>query len=325
MSNESKHNIPIELLSKYFANELSQAEISELEAWRDASEENKREFDAFGKLWNLTGDDYTHEAIDVNAEWKKLDKAITTKGKVISFNRIMQVAAAILVLFGLTYFFVNQTQNVSTKTMLAQVQTVNLPDGSVVTLNSESKLSYSKSFGEKNRNITLKGEAFFDVASNKDLPFVIDAQGASIKVVGTQFNVKAYKKQEEVKVTVVEGTVQLFESATPKKQTVLNAGETGVYHKKKKVIKKHPKINTNDISWKTFEMTFDNSSLMEVAKVIEEVYHVQIKVSPKVADCTVSVEFNQKNLAGVLKVLKSTLDLQIRKQGEIIIIDGEGC
>lgn len=325
MNNESKHNIPIEQLSKYFAKELPKAEIEELEAWRDASIENQKEFDAFSKLWNLTGNEYSHEEIDVIAEWNKLEKEITPRGRVISFKRIIQVAAVVLVFFGLTYLFVSQSQKVSTKTMLAQVDTINLPDGSVVTLNSNSKLTYLKTFGEKERRVKLKGEAFFNVASNKELPFVIEAQGASIKVIGTQFNVKAYKIQEEVKVTVVEGTVELYESAAPKKQTILNAGETGVYHKKKKAIEKHPKVNKNDISWKTFEMTFENATLIEVAQVIEEVYHVQIEVTPKVAGCTVSVDFNQKNLAGVLKVLKSTLDLEIHKNNQTIIIDGEGC
>lgn len=325
MNNESKHNVPIELLSKYFANELTQVKINELETWRDASNENKKEFEAFGKLWNLTGDDYTHEEIDVKVEWNKLDKAISSKGKIISLNRVIQIAAAVVLFIGLAYLFVNQSRNVSTKTILAQVQTVNLPDGSIVTLNSESKLTYSKSFGEGNRNVRLKGEAFFDVASNKNLPFIIDAQGASIKVVGTQFNVKAYKKQEEVKVTVVEGTVELYESDTPQKQTILHAGESGSYNKNHKVIKKHSKIDLNDISWKTFEMVFENSTLQEVAQIIESVYHVNIEVSPKVADCMVTVEFNQKNLSGVLKVLKSTLDLEISTKEQTIVIEGEGC
>ncbi|MDA3891516.1 MAG: FecR domain-containing protein [Salinivirgaceae bacterium] len=325
MNNKSKHTVPIELLSRYLANEANDAERIQAEEWRDASDENKSEFSAFAKLWLLTGDDYKHAEIDVDAEWKHLDRTISKGGRIISLSRIMQIAATVIIVFGLSFLFYNQTQKVSTKTQMAQVQTINLPDGSVVTLNADSKLSYSKNFGKDNRNLSLKGEAFFDVAKNPNMPFIIDAQGASIKVVGTQFNVRAYKHQDKVKVTVVEGVVELYETKEPKKQTVLNAGETGIYMKREKAIKKHARIEINDISWKTYEISFENTSLLRVAEILQNVYHIQFEVADSVKDCAVTVEFNQKDLASVLKVLKSTLDLEITKQGNTIYLKGEGC
>ena len=326
MNNGNKHIVPIELLAKYFANEANDTEQAELEQWRDANIENQKEFNAFLKLWQNSDKVKNYANIDLEVEWNRLEKDISTPAaKTISIARILQVAASIIIIFGLSFLLFKQSQTISTKTQFAQVQTIELPDGTKVTLNSKSKISYSKEFGKSNRFLTLKGEAFFDVTSNKEIPFVIEAQGATIKVVGTRFNVKAYKYQHEVKVAVVEGTVQLFETKQPAKKAILNAGETGVYIKKKQAVKKMPNVDVNEISWKTMKMSFENSTLLEVAEVISSTYHMSISVSDVVMDCTITVEFDQKDLASVLKVLKSTLDLRITKQGDTILIDGEGC
>jgi ferric-dicitrate binding protein FerR (iron transport regulator) len=326
MENDSKHNAPFDLLIRYFAHEASDEERLQLEQWRDASDENRKEFNAFATFWNLSDSVKTHPDIDVDTEWKHLDKIISpSKGKVLSFTRILQIAASLIIIFGLSFLLINQAQKNTTKTQAAQVKTLTLPDGSEVTLNADSKLVYSQNFGEKNREVTLKGEAFFKVTKNKNLPFIIDAQGASIKVVGTQFNVKAYKGHAEVKVTVVEGSVQLYESKSPEKQAVLKAGETGIYLRKQQIINKIPQISTNDISWKTNLIVFENTPLFEVAEVLRQVYHINIKVTDAVKNCTVTVEFDQKDLASVLKVLKSTLDLTITKEGKTLIITGSGC
>lgn len=326
MANEYKHNTPIEELTRYLAGEASHAEQVEVETWRDASPENLREFSAIKKLWERSEDVKHHETIDLDVEWERIEQKITPHaGRIISLNRVLQIAASIVVLMGLAYLLMQQTQTITTKTQVAQVQIIDLPDGSRVTLNAASKLSYSKTFGTSDRMLSLKGEAFFEVTKNKSLPFIIDAQGASIKVVGTRFNVKAYKNTDEVKVSVLEGIVQLFESEQPNKTTTLTAGETGFYLKKKKAIKKMARVAPNEISWKTQKIIFENTSLTEVAEVLSSTFHVTFEVTPAVAECTITVQFDQKDLASVLSVLKSTLNLKISKQGNSIIIDGEGC
>jgi len=326
MNEENKHIVPIELLSKYLANEASEAERAQLEQWRNANNNNLKEYHAFVKLWNKSESANQNPDIDLEFEWQRMEQTMASKmGRSISFMRILQVAASIIVLVGLGFLLLHQTQTIATKSAVAQVQIINLPDGSKVTLNANSKLIYSKNFGKSDRKVTLKGEAFFEVTKNAEKPFVINAQGASIKVLGTKFNVKAYKDQDEVNVTVVEGVVQLFESKTPLKATLLNAGESGVYFKREKTIKKILQINANDIAWKTQKMVFENSTLLQVVEVLTSTYHVKFKVSDKVKNCTITVEFDQKKLASVLKVLKSTLNLKITKHNDVILIDGDGC
>ena len=85
-----------------------------------------------------------------------------------------------------------------------------LSDGSVVALNKNSTLSYPKSFDTKLRQVTLKGEAFFEVKRNFEQAFIISAGESFVKVLGTSFNVKAYADSANVEVTVVSGLVQLY-------------------------------------------------------------------------------------------------------------------
>ena len=109
------------------------------------------------------------------------------------------------------------------------------------------------------------------------------------------------------------------------KKTILSAGETGTYDRRVEAIKKKPIANSNDISWKTRIMRFDNTPLSEVIDILSNTYHIDITISEEVNDCAIPVEFNNEDLASVLKILKSTLDLTIRKDGNKLFISGSGC
>lgn len=83
-----------------------------------------------------------------------------------------------------------------------------LPDGSIVWLNADSKLSYSESFSRKNRNVRLEGEGYFEVAHGEH-PFVVRTDSTQIKVLGTKFNVKNYDDENYIRVSLLEGSIAL--------------------------------------------------------------------------------------------------------------------
>jgi transmembrane sensor len=316
----------MELLPRYFANEASPNERLEVESWRSESELNRKEFDAFAKLWDITISVSDKKDIDINKEWNKMESVISpAKGKIISLGRVLRVAASIVLLISLSYAGYRLNSTKSEKSPVSEMKSFKLPDGTLISLNANSKISYNKGFGKDHRKLTLKGEAYFEVAKNPNLPFIISADGASIQVVGTKFNVKAYKAGAEIKVLVKEGTVKLFETAEPEKVAILNAGETGTFDKTLKVVKKQVSANENDIAWKTLVLDFNNSSLDEVAQVLRNTYHTDIEVDPKVKDCPITVHFEQKDFESVLEVLRSTLELKITSEGHRIIISGKGC
>ena len=110
------------------------------------------------------------------------------------------------------------------------------PDGSRVWLNADSKLTYPEQFAKYNRNVTLEGEAYFEIAENKKSPSVL-AENVKIQVTGTCFNVKAYASDKVIKTTLDEGSINIghVQSRIPMQQML--PGQTAVYEKRSNVIK----------------------------------------------------------------------------------------
>lgn len=326
MNDELRNIAPIDKLTKYFANEASVEEILWVEKWCDSSQENLKEFNAIKKLWQITDKPSSFEPIDLELEWKKMDNAITPV-KTIRFNpiQILAIAASIVLITFLSIVGLNRLHTTVDQTEIAQIKEIKLPDGSVINLNANSKISFKDEFGKDHRNIELTGEAFFNVSSNKEIPFIISANGASIEVVGTQFNVKAYKDQQEVKVTVSEGTVSLSESKSSNKQILINAGETGKFVKQNKTIEKIVTIDQNDIAWKTRIINFSDTPLSEVVSILSNTYHMNIQVNDNIKTCPITVSFSDLELSQVLHIIKSTFNLQINQIDNTIIISGPGC
>jgi transmembrane sensor len=326
MNNETENIAPIEYLTKYFAREASEEEIRQVEKWRDESIENLTEFNAIKKLWDITDIPSGKEPIDIDLEWKKIRPIVSpTVIRKLTARRYMAIAASVMLLAILTFLGISEVNTTVYKTEIAQVKEFHLPDGSIINLNANSKISYRKGFGNAHRNIKLTGEAFFNVSSNKELPFIISTNGSTIEVVGTQFNVKAYKDQENVKVTVSEGVVKISDMKEPQKHILVHAGETGKFDRENRKIEKTEAININDVAWKTRIIHFDNTSMDEVARVLSNTYHINIEVSAPIKPCTITVSFNNKNITDILNVIKSTIDLNIKIINDKIIISGPGC
>ena len=127
------------------------------------------------------------------------------------------VAASLaLFIFAYTYFFTMELSRssepielVTKTTSKGQKATITLPDGSVLKLNSESSITYPKQFNKNVREVSLNGEAFFEVAGNPKKPFIVSSEGLRTKVLGTSFNINAYKDFSEIAVTVVTGRVEV--------------------------------------------------------------------------------------------------------------------
>jgi transmembrane sensor len=326
MESENKHIDPTGLLPEYFAGEATPEERRLVDDWLSADSRNRQEFEAFEKLWNITGKASAKGDINLDVEWQRMESVITpARVKTISMVRILQMAASIVLLSALAFIGLKITGVKSEKAPVAELSTISLPDGSVISLNAGSKISYKKGFGLTHRDISLKGEAYFEVKNNTALPFIIETSEASIKVTGTKFNVKAYKDKSEIRVTVTEGSVELYETGQPAKEATLRAGETGTFDKTMKVIKKQAVLNLNDIAWKTRIMDFSNTPLAEVGDILSNTYHTEVVIDPAVQHCSITVRFENQDLPAVLTVLKSTLDLSITTDGDRIIIRGNGC
>ena len=320
----NKNTDPVGLLPKVFSGEANPEEKSIVNDWLEADPLNHAEYEAFARLWNITSPASEEGKIDLDAEWHKMNAVISPARRVISIARLVQIAASVIFISAVAFISLKLTGPVSEKAPVTEISTTNLPDGTIVSLNAGSKITYKKGFGKSHRSLALKGEAYFEVMKGAT-PFIISAGEASVRVTGTKFNVKAYSGKPLVKVTVTEGTVVLYENDMAGKEAILKTGETGTYDKSRKAVDKQATSDLNDLAWKTGIMDFKNTPLNEVAEILTNTYHTPIEVDTALKSCSVTVRFENQELESVIHVLESTLDLTIRRKGRHISITGKGC
>jgi ferric-dicitrate binding protein FerR (iron transport regulator) len=186
-------------LAKWLNNELTEAELAEFE--------KTAEYATYKKILSVSD---TMEAPEFDVE-KALEDLRNNRpakgGKVVHMSpmaKIMRIAAAIAVIFVVSYFYMNSL-NETISTEYAERTEVNLPDASEIVLNADSEISYNEKQWDKNRNIDLEGEAFFKVAKGKK--FTVATRDGLVTVLGTQFNVENRKNFFEV--TCYEGLVSV--------------------------------------------------------------------------------------------------------------------
>lgn len=338
---KEKKNIEIfdrDLLAKYLCNEVNPVEKSEVEAWLEQSVENRDELEQSRKMLDSIDTFYRTERFDSEIALKNVKSKLNQpKMKIVQHKTIGKEAitrfyryAAIIVfalLLGSAGFYLgfrNHTTEVYSEIISTPNQVINeytLPDGSVVALNSNSKLVFPKQFKGDTREVTIEGEAFFDVTPNPEKPFIINAGNAQVKVVGTSFNVAAYPETEMVEVIVKTGKVEVINKnevdLSTAKQVYLTPGEKGILFSNKGIPEKSKNIDPNYLAWKTHDFFFDEVPLGEVFKCLEKTYHVNIDVlQPELNDLKLNAQFDKKPIDFILNVVSLTfnLDLSVDKE-----------
>ncbi len=250
----------------------------------------------------------------------------------------LKVAASIAVIFGLTWFFYqndsattepNSIQMVEKRTSAGQKLTVVLPDGSTVRLNSESEISYNENFSNSIREVQLKGEAFFDVVKNPNLPFKVITENLTTTVLGTSFNVDVYDVTDQ-KVTVATGKVEVelnnIKDSNKSKVFVTPSQQVIIAKTSNDLV-----VNTVELeealAWKDNRLVFKNVSLLEASKELEKWFGVKIKFSnEKIKSCKFSNVYSNEPLEKILKELKFILNVEYEISKEnIITLTGNGC
>lgn len=242
--------------------------------------------------------------------------------KLIS-NPIYRIAAAILIaavllVSGYEVFYNPSATDVMLElTATDQVlNTFTLPDGTLVTLNSDTKVFYPKKFGRKTREISIEGEAFFEVKPNKNKPFIIHAGKAQIKVLGTSFSVSAYPETKLVEVIVQTGKVEIRNQTSKTVQTgelILIPGDKGTLAYSSNTLLKTTNQDPNFLAWKTHNLIFRATSLHEVIENLEKVYKVNIRLAdPKLNKLLLTAQFPNYSLDFILKVIENTFKIEVQ-------------
>jgi transmembrane sensor len=321
------------LLAKYLARETDAAETALVENWLSQNPENQKELAHYQQIWE-NSKKIDSKNFDTDLAWQKVKSRIDeskNKGKIIEFKPARQpffnsyrIAAGITILLSaiaLIYFLNNnKSELINLETQNNTLEKV-LPDGSKVFLNKNSKITYSTDFEGDTREVSLNGEAFFDIKRDESKPFVIDANETEIKVLGTSFNVNAYTKN--VKVSVETGKVQFSKK---KKQTILTKGEEAEFVAENDTLLRRNTLDKNTFAYKTHVYVFEDSSLEHIIKVLSTGYQVPIAIqNPQLQTCRLTVRFDNETLQNSLNIIAETLNLQISKNGERYFVNGAGC
>jgi len=328
MSVEDKHRDFNSLVSSYLSGELHSDELSWFQEELRNDPEKKAMLEEFRLIWDSAVPDQSY---DLDAEWtlmqKKLpDLKIESSRSLLFYTYRIAAVLVLGVVLSFSLIYVNRTVGMERVVAENEPVEVVLEDGTEVIVNRHSKLKYSRKFNQEERKIYLSGEAWFDVARDTTMPFVIDAGEALVEVLGTSFNVNAYKDNPTVEITVESGLVAMSAKEDLKDLIVMMAGSGGSYNKNQRELKLIPTSDPNSISWKTRELFFDASTLREVTELLNKVYDTHIVImNEELASCPITVTFRDQTLEAILNVLELTLDLQLTREGDEIRLDGKGC
>jgi len=204
----------------------------------------------------------------------------------------------------------------------SQIKTV-LPDGSIVHLNSGSTLKYDIAYAKKKtRDVYLIGEGYFEIEKDKDRPFIVHTDDINIKVLGTIFNIRAYKEDSDVEVNLLKGKINVFSTSETIGNIILSANESVIYDKRTKKMMSSKSDASQSAQWVNGKLSFVNASLVDIMKDVERKYNVQIhiktsKMKEEVFSGNISTKFTIDEILNYVDVDKKYKWIQ---EGNVITI-----
>lgn len=233
----------------------------------------------------------------------------------------------LMVGIGQMYYSVLDNSTQSFQTQFGEKQTVELPDGSTVTLNANSTLSFStQMFSDRSRKVKIRGEAFFKInklneSGGEMIKFTVETDDLEVEVLGTEFNVNT--RRSSTKVVLTEGKVQIKLSQIITEQPItMVPGEKVTYTLgQKEVIKERAKLNVAT-AWKQNELIFEDTSVREIINILEDNYGLQIVLKKAdIADRHYTGTFKNPDPDVILMALSGLFDLKLERHDQTITLN----
>ncbi len=317
-----------ELIVRYLEHRCSEVEKKKVEEWIRASESNQEMFETAKRIWSAT--EAQPHLWRTDAAWQKISTRLKEKevAKILPlhntvqketfeyshksrFSWVFRYVAMIIVIIGISWMGVqlfyssdhpavvaSLYQKVIT-TQKGQRKKLTLKDGTQIVLAPDSRLKIEKDYNQNERRVYLEGEAYFQVTYNKEHPFRVETAKSIAHDLGTVFNIKAYPKDERVRIVVVEGKVgfQPKGNVSQKKMMVLKRGNSLSYNNiSGKLAVSNIKIDRY-VNWVNGVLDIDNQTFVGLTKDLERWYNVRIEVR--------DTAFNNKHITAEFKLNKS--------------------
>ncbi len=344
-----------DLITRYFSGEAAPEEIALLGDWVMADPLNQRLFEDYRKTWEAIERDRIGKYTDVGKDLTIVTRMIRQREQIselegrsadgdngyrilpidperplqrYNFMPFFRVAVILLLLLVPAWLIYRNFISPDSEHLTAGLTVVEsvLPDGTAVSLNAGSSLDYPAHFVDHERNVTLQGEGYFDVAHNVTKPFVISNGQVRIKALGTAFNVNTRVTGDMMEVILTRGRVAVWFEDNPGIRVILEPGEKAALSVTHKTIFKSVNPDENYMSWKTRRINFSNQPIGNVVATLNNVYQSNIFIKPgNLKNCRLTATFDHQSLESVLHVLTTTLELTVSNNGKEIELSGKEC
>ncbi|MDE6819685.1 FecR family protein [Bacteroides acidifaciens] len=332
MKEKKMSNLSEDIINKYLTGQCTEEELIEVNTWMKESEENARQLFRMEEIYHLGKfNQYADGQRMVRAEkqlYKKLDDEKGKQNKILRMHRWMRYAAAIAAILviggGAGYWFYQSGTDQQMMVAVANegiVKEVVLPDGTKVWLNNSAILKYPREFSEKERNIHLEGEAYFEVTKNRHKPFTIQSDAMRIRVLGTRFNFKCDKRCRIAEATLIEGEIEV-KGNKEEGQIILAPGQRAELNKNNGRLTVKQVDAKMDAVWHDNLIPFQKADIFTITKALERFYDVKIILSPDIqSNKTYSGVLKRKaDIESVLKSLQNSIPIDYKIVGSNIFI-----
>jgi len=244
--------------------------------------------------------------------------------KIFLYTARIASVVILLLLTGLSVYYYTKNQQAIMPDMVVSVEkgqkaNIVLPDGTNVSINSDSKLSYGSRFNQKERVLSLEGEAYFEVAPDEKRPFIVETNNLNVRALGTSFNVKSYEEENDVSTVLMTGKVEV---TSDKDCIILNPNERIVFDKQTGLMAKNNVDNAYDYAnWKHNTLTFNGETFESIVYTLERYYNIQIVFeSESLKKHRFRGTPSNTSLESILQILSLTSPLSYEVKDSVIIL-----
>ncbi|MBZ0246715.1 MAG: FecR domain-containing protein [Cyclobacteriaceae bacterium] len=332
---------------RYYLRE-NERDIFYWEKWIDGHPEKYKEISAAKQLLEMLSLGLSQNELDEEFNKMKhhIDEKTTLEDRSLKINpphivnaklkrnNVIRIAAALIFILTSAAVVIHLTSEsnreivttdqelIVNRNSKGQKSLIQLQDGSVIRLNSNSEIRYYENFTHDVRTVELKGEAFFEVASDPNRPFIVNTENISIKALGTSFNVNAFGESKALRVSLVTGKVEVNIDNDDTNKSILEPGEGLSFDRKSKLVTKEKFDPEIILAWRRGIIYFKDTSWEEIIITLERWFDVEFEVisSPRMQNLY-SGQFDNQSLELVLESLSFSKDFKYRISGKKILID----